>query len=124
MSFSFTDEQEEFRGIVRRFLEDKSPTTEVRRLMETEAGWDEDVWRQMSGELGLTAVAIPEAYGGAGFGFLELAVLLEEMGAALFGAPFLSTVILAANTIEALGSEEQKQAWLAANAVAETPMIG
>jgi len=44
MQFSFTSEQEEFRSVLRRFLEEKSPTTTVRRLMETEAGWDRDSW--------------------------------------------------------------------------------
>ncbi len=71
MKFSFTDEQQEFRRVVRRFLEDKSPTKEVRRLMETEAGCERAGWAALSRELGLTAVHIPEAYGGQGFGFSE-----------------------------------------------------
>ena len=78
MSFSFTDEQEEFRGVLRRFLEDKSPTIEVRRLMETPEGCDRAVWRQMSEELGLPALHIPETYGGAGFGFVELGIVLAR----------------------------------------------
>ena len=71
MSFSFTDEQTEFRSILRRFLADKSPTTEVRRLMETEDGYDPDIWRQLSQDLGVMAIHIPEEYGGQGFGFLH-----------------------------------------------------
>ena len=66
MQFSFTDEQEAFRLSVRRFMEDKSPTTEVRKLMATPEGYDPAVWRQMSQELGLTGIHIPERYGGQG----------------------------------------------------------
>ena len=83
MQFSFTGEQEEFRSVLRRFLEEKSPTTVVRRLMETEAGWERDGWRELNQQLGLTAVHIPEAYGGQGFGYVELGIVLEEMGRAL-----------------------------------------
>src|SRR5262249_24203095 len=54
MRFSFTDEQQEFRSVVRRFLQDKSPTTAVRRLMETDAGYDRKVWRSLTEDLGLT----------------------------------------------------------------------
>ena len=66
MQFSFTSEQEEFRSVLRRFLEDRSPTTVVRRLMETETGWQRENWRELNQQLGLSAVHIPEAYGGAG----------------------------------------------------------
>src|SRR5579885_2298757 len=97
MNFAFSEEQEELRRAVRRFLEDKSPMTEVRRLMETEEGFDRPVWEQMANQLGLQALTIPEEYGGAGFGYVELIVVLEEMGAALLCAPYFSTVGLAAN---------------------------
>ena len=112
MQFSFTEEQEEFRGILRRFLEDKSPTTEVRRLMETDEGYDPDVWRQICQDLGLTAVHIPEAYGGQGFGFVELGIVVEEMGRALLCAPYFASTVLAATAILNAGSEEQKQTLL------------
>lgn len=120
MKFSFTDEQQEFRTFVRRFLEDKSPTSEVRRLMETEAGRDAEVWRQMSEELGLTAVHIPEAYGGQGFGISELAIVVEEMGRALLCAPYFASTVLAATAILKSGSEEQKRALLPAIASGKT----
>lgn len=112
MQFSFTEEQEEFRGILRRFLEDKSPTTEVRRLMETDEGYDPDVWRQICQDLGLTAVHIPEAYGGQGFGCVELGIVVEEMGRALLCAPYFASTVLAATAILNAGSEEQKQTLL------------
>jgi len=113
MRFSFTPEQEEFRAGLRRALEARSPTKEVRRLMATEAGWERDGWQRLNSELGLTAIQIPEEYGGQGFGFGELGIVLEEMGRSLLCAPFLSTA-LAAMAIQNAGSEEQKGALLPA----------
>ncbi len=112
MAFSFSDEQEEFRGVVRRFLEQKSPPTEVRRLMEEDAGYDPAVWRQLSEELGLPGLAIPEAYGGQGFSFVEQCIVLEEMGRALLCAPYLSSSVLAAHAILLGATEAQKKEWL------------
>lgn len=109
LGFSFSDEQEEFRRTVRRFFEDTSPPGEVRRLMETEAGFDPSVWAKLSGNLGLTGIAIPEEYGGQGFGFVELALTLEEMGRSLVCAPYFASVVLAANAILNAGSEEEKK---------------
>jgi alkylation response protein AidB-like acyl-CoA dehydrogenase len=112
MQFSFTGEQEEFRSVLRRFLEDKSPPTTVRRLMETEAGWDRESWRDLNQQLGLSAVHIPEAYGGQGFGPVELGIVLEEMGRALLCAPFFASTVLAATAIMNAGTEAQKRALL------------
>ena len=64
MRFSFSAEQEEFRATVRRALEARSPTKEVRRLMATDAGFERDGWQKLNQELGLTALHIPESYGG------------------------------------------------------------
>ena len=108
IQFAFTDEQEEFRAAIRRFLADKSPTTEVRRLMATAEGYDPKVWRQMSEELALPGVHIPEQFGGAGFGIVELCIATEEMGRALLCAPYFSTAVLAANAIMNAANEEQK----------------
>jgi len=112
VNFAFSEEQEELRRSVRRFLEDKSPISEVRRLMETTEGYDEAVWAQMGKELGLQSLHIPEACGGQGFSFVELVVVLEEMGRALLCAPYFSSVCLAANAIGNAGTEEQRQALL------------
>jgi alkylation response protein AidB-like acyl-CoA dehydrogenase len=120
VNFAFSEEQEELRRSVRRFLEDKSPVTEVRRLMETAEGYDPKVWNQMANELGLQSLHIPEAYGGQGFSFVELVVVLEEMGRALLCAPFFSTVCLAADAILNAGTEEQKSALLPGIASGET----
>src|SRR5579864_6138937 len=112
IQFAFTDEQEQFRSAVRRFLNDKSPTTEVRRLMATAEGYDPAVWRQLSEELALPGIHIPEQYGGAGFGMVELCIVAEEFGRALLCAPYFSTAVLAANAIMNAGTDAQKSAFL------------
>ncbi len=108
MKFSFSPEQDEFRSNLRRFLAERSPAKEVRRLMETDAGWERDSWQRINGELGLTAVRIPDAYGGHGFGFGEQAIVLEEMGRVLLCAPYFSSAVLAAGAILNAGTEAQK----------------
>jgi alkylation response protein AidB-like acyl-CoA dehydrogenase len=109
MNFAFSEEQEELRRAVRRFLEDKSPETEVRRLMETTEGYDPAVWQQMGEQLGLQSLIVPEEYGGSGFTYVELIVVLEEMGAALLCAPYFSTVALATNALLTSGDEAAKK---------------
>jgi alkylation response protein AidB-like acyl-CoA dehydrogenase len=99
MQFAFSEEQDELRRAVRRFLQEKSPETEVRRLMDTVEGYDPAVWRQMADQLGLQSLTIPEELGGSGFGYVELIVVLEEMGRSLLCAPYFSTVALAANAL-------------------------
>jgi alkylation response protein AidB-like acyl-CoA dehydrogenase len=120
MQFSNTAEQEEFRSVLRRFLEEKSPPSEVRRLMETEAGWQRESWRELNQQLGLTAVNIPEEYGGQGFGPVELGIVLEEMGRALLCAPYFASTVLAATAIMQAGTEAQKRALLPDIANGET----
>ena len=114
MRFGFTKEQDEFRASLRRALEARSPTKEVRRLMATDEGFDREAWRKLNQELGLTAIHIPEAYGGQGFGYAELGIVLEEMGRAVVCAPFFSTAVLATAAILNGGSEDQKKALLPA----------
>jgi alkylation response protein AidB-like acyl-CoA dehydrogenase len=120
MNFAFSEEQEELRSSVRRFLEDKSPMTEVRRLMETSEGYDTAVWKQMGEQLGLQAIAIPEEYGGVGFGYVELTVIFEEMGGALLCAPYFATVALAANALLSSADESAKKDLLPGIASGET----
>ena len=120
MNFAFSDEQEELRTAVRRFLAEKSPETEVRRLMETTDGYDPAVWRQMADQLGLQSLTIPEEFGGSGFSYVELVVVLEEMGAALLCAPFFSTVALAANAVLTSGDDGAKKYLLPGIASGET----
>jgi alkylation response protein AidB-like acyl-CoA dehydrogenase len=120
VKYSFSAEQEEFRSNLRRLLADRSPTKEVRRLMETDEGYERDVWRAINAELGLTAIRLPETYGGQGFGFAEQCVVLEEMGRALLCAPYFATAVLAAGAILNAGTETEKQALLPGIASGET----
>jgi alkylation response protein AidB-like acyl-CoA dehydrogenase len=108
MNFAFSEEQEQLRQFVRSFLEDKSPESAVREQMETEQGYDEAVWNQMAEQLGLQSLIIPEEYGGQGYSFVELGVVLEEMGRALLCAPFYSGVLAATALIHSGDSEAMK----------------
>jgi alkylation response protein AidB-like acyl-CoA dehydrogenase len=119
MNFALDEEQEQLRATARAFLAQASSSPQVRAAMDSELGWDPAVWRRVAGELGWTAVIVPEAYGGLGLGQVEMAVLMEEMGAALLCAPFFSTVCLAANALVAGGSEAQKRELLARIAAGE-----
>ena len=94
MDFAFTDEQDELRRQTRAFLAERFPPERVAELADSDAGWDPASWRELA-ELGWLGVSAPEQVGGAGLGFLEEAVLLEELGRALYPGPFFSTVALA-----------------------------
>src|SRR6476660_5647934 len=120
MSMTFSSEQNELRSSVRRFLEQKSSSAEVRRLMETTEGYDPSVWSQMAEQLGLQGLAIPEEYGGSGYSFIELIVVLEEMGRALLCAPYFSSVVLAGQTLLNSGDDAAKKDLLPGIASGET----
>jgi alkylation response protein AidB-like acyl-CoA dehydrogenase len=112
MQFAFTPEQQEFRQVLRRFFDETSPPKTVRRLMETEIGWDAAQWRDLNDKLGLCGVHVPEEYGGQGFGFVELGIVLEEMGRALVCAPYFASTVLATTAILNGASVAQKLALL------------
>jgi alkylation response protein AidB-like acyl-CoA dehydrogenase len=120
MNFAFSEEQEQLREAVRKFMEAKSPSSEVRRLMETTEGYDEAVWKQMAQELGLQSLHLPEAHGGQGFTFVELGIVLEEMGRVLLCAPYYSTVVLAADAIMNAATDAQQGEVLPGIASGET----
>jgi alkylation response protein AidB-like acyl-CoA dehydrogenase len=103
MDFSFTEEQETLRREARSFLEERFPTERVAELADSDEGWDPSSWRELA-ELGWLGVSVSEDRGGAGLTFLEEAVLLEELGRALYPGPYFSTVALA---LPALDAEEQ-----------------
>jgi alkylation response protein AidB-like acyl-CoA dehydrogenase len=83
----------------------------VKELEQSELGYSPELWKEMAG-LGWMGLVLPEKYGGSGMSFLDLAVLLEEMGRACLPGPFFSTVVLGGLTIADAGSEEQKQKYL------------
>ena len=120
MNFAFSDEQEELRKVVRDFLKAKSDEAAVRELMDTETGYDPAVWAQMGEQMGLQGLIIPEEYGGSGYSYVELTVVLEEMGRRLICAPYFATVALAANTLIHCGDETAKQEYLPGIASGET----
>src|ERR1700732_214162 len=109
MNLGVSTEQQELRESVHRFLAERAPLTKVRELMETADGTDPDVWRQASAQLGLPGIAVPEEYGGAGFSFAEQAIVLEELGAALFTGPYLASAVLAAGALLASDDTEAKK---------------
>ncbi len=111
MNFEFSDDQKQLRDQARRFLAETCPPKAVRAVLEGEAAYDKALWKGLA-DMGFLGVAIPEAFGGAGAGHLELCVIAEEMGRALAPVPFASTVYLAAEALMLAGSEAQKQAWL------------
>jgi alkylation response protein AidB-like acyl-CoA dehydrogenase len=112
MILGVSAEQEELRASVRRFLADRVPITAVRALMDAADGGDPAVWEMAGKQLGLQGIAIPEEYGGSGFTFAEQAIVLEELGAALYGGPYLASAVLAANALLASGDEAAKKAYL------------
>jgi alkylation response protein AidB-like acyl-CoA dehydrogenase len=120
VNFAFNEEQQELRRTVRSFLEQKSPESEVRRLMGTIEGYDPVVWTQMGVQLGLQGLAIPEEFGGSGYSFVELGVVLEEMGRSLLAAPFFSTVVLAGGVLLNSGDDAAKKEYLPGIASGDT----
>ncbi len=111
MDFALSEEQEMLKKMARDFLADKCPKTLVREMQKDEVGYSPELWQEMVG-LGWMGLALPESYGGSGMGFLELAVLLEEMGRACLPGPFFPTVVLGALPILDIGTEAQKEAYL------------
>src|SRR6476469_6799519 len=111
MNFDFSDEQKQMGDEARKFLAEKCPPKAVREVLDGKAPYDKELWKGLA-EMGFLGVAIPEAFGGAGAGHLELCVIAEEMGRALAPVPFSSTVYLAAEALMLAGSEAQKQKWL------------
>jgi alkylation response protein AidB-like acyl-CoA dehydrogenase len=120
MNLGVSAEQRELRQSVRRFLTERAPLTKVRELMEAPDGTDPDVWRQASAQLGLPGIAVPEEHGGAGFSFAEQAIVLEELGAALFTGPYLASAVLAATALLASDDTEAKKDLLPGIAAGET----
>jgi alkylation response protein AidB-like acyl-CoA dehydrogenase len=112
MILGVTAEQDELRASVRQFLADRVPISAVRELMDTTDGFDPVVWAQAGQQVGLQGIAIPEEYGGAGFSFAEQGIILEELGAALYGGPYLASAVFAANALLASGDGAAKKAYL------------
>jgi alkylation response protein AidB-like acyl-CoA dehydrogenase len=111
MNFGFSDEQELLRSTARKFCENECPSEVVRTLMEMPEGMSPELWAKLA-EQGWLGLIYPEAYDGMGLGFVDLTVLMEEMGRAVVPGPYLSTVLLGGLAILEAGNEDQKKAWL------------
>ena len=111
MKLTLTEEQEMLRKTARDFLSDKCSKEFIKQMEESETGYPRELWQEMA-ELGWIGLAFPGKYGGGDMSFLDLAVLLEEMGRACLPGPFFSTVILGGLSILDVGSNEQKQEYL------------
>jgi alkylation response protein AidB-like acyl-CoA dehydrogenase len=111
MDFGFSEEQEMLRSSARDFLAKEAPMTYVRKMMDDERGYTDELWRKMA-ELGWMGLVLPEAHGGSGLDFVDMVVVLEEMGRAVLPGPFFSTVILAGIAIVEGGSADQKAKYL------------
>jgi alkylation response protein AidB-like acyl-CoA dehydrogenase len=110
MDFGFSEEQEMLRSSARDFLAKEAPMTYVRKMMEDEVGFTGDLWKKMA-DLGWMGLILPEQYGGSGLDFVDLIVVLEEMGRVVLPGPFFSTVVLGGVALLEGGSE-LKQALL------------
>jgi len=111
MDIALSEEQEMLWKLARNFLADKCPKTLVREMEEDEKGYPPEVWNEMA-ELGWMGLVFPEEYEGSGGSFMDLIILLEEMGRACLPGPFLSTVVLGGLPILELGTAEQKKSIL------------
>ncbi|HEX9819680.1 MAG TPA: acyl-CoA dehydrogenase family protein [Methylomirabilota bacterium] len=111
MDFGFNQEQELLRATARKFLENECPSEFVRQRMAEPAGVTDEFWAKLA-EQGWLGLVYPEEYGGTGLGFVDLTVLMEEMGRAVMPGPFFSTVLLGGLAILEAGSAAQKKEWL------------
>ena len=111
MNLSLSEEQEMLKKAARDFLAQKFPKKVIKKMEESEEGYSAELWQEMA-ELGWMGLAFPEKYAGGGMNFLDLSVLLEEMGRACLPGPFFSTVVLGGLPILDVSNEEQKQEYL------------
>ncbi len=110
MDFGFNDEQEMLRQSARGVLEKECPTTLVRHLMEDDRGFDPALWKKMA-ELGWMGLVLPEEYGGSALNYVDLVLVLEEMGRVVLPSPFIWTMLFA-EALKRVGSDAQKSALL------------
>src|SRR5277367_6800150 len=121
MDFGLSEEQHQLKDSARAFLSGECPTTFVRKAMATDDGFPRELYDQIA-KLGWTGLIVPEKFGGAGLGMLDMAVLLEEGGYAAMPGPFLFSSVLAASALKFGGSEQLNSKWL--TALAEGKAIG
>jgi len=106
MDFSFTSDQEELRGLTNRLLTDKATPEHLKTVRESDTGVDLALWREMA-DLGLVGIGLPESAGGAGLGFTEVAIVLEEVGRFVAAVPALPVMAMAGPVLAEFGTAEQ-----------------
>jgi|HubBroStandDraft_6_1064221.scaffolds.fasta_scaffold94908_2 alkylation response protein AidB-like acyl-CoA dehydrogenase len=111
MDFTLSDDQKMLVDTVTSFTKKESPVDRVRKIRESDIGWDRNIWRHM-GELGWLGVALPESVGGIGGSFLDAGLIIERLGTTLVPEPYIESVMVAGLTLDRYGSEEQRQAYL------------
>ena len=111
MNLDFSEDQKLLKQTARDYLEEHAPLTVCREVLESNQSYSSDLWKGAA-ELGWLGAVIPEEYGGAGFGYLELAVIAEEVGRSLAPIPFSSSTYLAAEAVLLYGSDAQKTKYL------------
>ncbi len=121
MDFGLSEEQHQLKDSARAFLSGECPTTFVRKAMATDDGFPRELYDQIA-KLGWTGLIVPEKFGGAGLGMLDMAVILEEGGYAAMPGPFLFSSVLAASALKLGGSDQLNTKWL--TALAEGKAIG
>ena len=119
MNFDFSEEQKLLQQTARQYLTDHATLATTRAVLEADSGYDRDLWKGVA-ELGWLGVAIPESYGGAGYGYLELAMIAGEIGRAVAPIPFGPSVYLAAESIARAGNDDQKQRYMTAIAAGDS----
>jgi alkylation response protein AidB-like acyl-CoA dehydrogenase len=112
LNFDFSEDQRLLQTTVRDFVADQETLQRNRNILESDAHYDPELWKSAA-ELGWLGAVIPEEYGGAGFGHLELVLIAEEVGRGLLPIPFSSSVYMATEAILQNGSDAQKQKYLA-----------
>src|SRR5256886_13788821 len=111
MNFGFNEEQELLRSTARKFFDNECASDTVRKLMDGPEGMTPDLWKKIA-EQGWTGLIFPDEHGGMGLGFVDLVVLMEEMGRAVVPGPFSSTGLLGGLAIRGAGTDAQRRAWL------------
>jgi alkylation response protein AidB-like acyl-CoA dehydrogenase len=111
MNFGFNEEQELLRSTARKFFDNECASEVVRKLMDGPEGMTPDLWKKIA-EQGWTGLIFPDEHGGMDLGFVDLVVLMEEMGRAVVPGPFFSTVLLGGLALLEAGTDAQKKAWL------------
>ena len=111
MELGLNETQQMLKNSAREFLDVECPIAYVRSMEEDDSGYTREMWEKLAG-LGWLGLVFPEEYGGEGLGFVDLSILLEEMGRALLPGPYFSTVVMAGTAIAESGSDEQKREYL------------